>query len=90
MREQDIARNIADGIKATAGGRLSVVFNIGLMRYVIYWSYDCPCGETSQWVTTVGDDGLIKNPDDYISHHVKVALAAMRRHVISEGNTPSF
>lgn len=86
---ESIAHEIAYGIRMRASGRTRVTNHLE-GGWVVTWLYDCPCGETSGYNVIVQRSVSPCQRAQYIHYQVMMALEAMRRHVRSEGNEPSF
>lgn len=83
----EVGKAVAARIKEMAGGRLHVFEEPSPHPgAILTWRYDCPCGEVSGYSVVIEH----VHSDAYINYQVDVALTAMRRHVRSEGNEPSF
>lgn len=79
------AEAIAYALRRIPGSRAEVDYFRIADGAVVEWLYACPCGEFSVYSVCVADGDPVST--DFV---IESAKEAMRRHVRSEGNEPSF
>lgn len=87
-REMEVAKGVAERLRKVPGSIAEAHWSVAHAGAMFVWVYNCPCGEQSGLQMMVVGDTL--DVQGAINHYYEHAIAAMRRHVRSEGNEPSF